>query len=88
MGQMARELSERKKGEFLAQTISNPGGHQQLKDVTTLRNGKIIGTKETAFPNEASTSKVSDKEKVNAPLFRQRLVKPKKEEKLLDICET
>jgi hypothetical protein len=42
-----------------------------LKDVTTLRNGKIIGTKEAvhAFPNEASTSKVSDKEKVNAPLF-------------------
>jgi hypothetical protein len=36
MGQMARELSEGKKGEFPAQTIPNLGGHQQLKAVTTL----------------------------------------------------
>jgi hypothetical protein len=43
MGQMARDISERKKGEFQTQTIPNPGGHQQLKAVTTLRNGKIIG---------------------------------------------
>ena len=27
MGQMARELSERKQGEFPTQTITNPGGH-------------------------------------------------------------
>ena len=90
MGQMARELGERKKGEFTAQTIPNLGGHQQLKVVTTFRNDKIIGTKETAQASldEASTSKVSDKEKVNAPPFPQRLVKPKKEKKLLDIFET
>jgi hypothetical protein len=40
----------------------------------------IIGTEETvqASPDEASTSKVSKMEKVNAPPFPQRLVKPKK----------
>jgi hypothetical protein len=38
-------------------------------------------------PDEASTSKVSEIEKVNAPPFPQRLVKPKKENKLLDIFE-
>jgi hypothetical protein len=35
MGQMARELIERRKGEFPTQTIPNLGGHQQLKVVTT-----------------------------------------------------
>jgi hypothetical protein len=59
-----------------------------LKAVTTFRNGKIIGTEETAqaSPDEASTFKVSDKEKVNAPPFPQRLVKLKKEKKLLFLC--
>jgi hypothetical protein len=38
-------------------------------------------------PDEAFTSKVSEMEKVNAPPFIQRLVKPKKENKLLDIFE-
>jgi hypothetical protein len=91
---LAKELSERKWGEFPSQTIPNPGGHKQLKAVTTLRNGKTIdnkvGTDETipASPTEATTSKVSEKEKVNAPLFPQRLVKPKKEKQLLDIFET
>ena len=47
MGQMARELNERKKGEFPAQTIPNPRGHQQLKAVIVLKNGKVIGTKES-----------------------------------------
>ena len=90
MGQMAREIGERKKGEFLAQTIPNPGGHQQLKAVTTLWNGKIIGADEPlqVSPDEASTSKVREMEKVNAPSFPQRLIKPKKEKKLLDIFET
>jgi hypothetical protein len=90
MGQMARELSERKKGEFLAQTIPNPGGHQQLKVVTTLKNGNTIGADEPAqvSPEEESTSTVCEMEKVNAPPFLQRLVKPKKEKKLLDISET
>jgi hypothetical protein len=36
---------------------------------------------------EASTSKVSEMEKVNAPPFLRRLVKPKKENKLLHIFE-
>jgi hypothetical protein len=44
IGHMAEELSERKHGEFPTQTIPNLGGHQQLKAVKTLRNGKIIGT--------------------------------------------
>jgi hypothetical protein len=59
MGQMARELSEGKKDEFPIQTVPNPGGHQQLKVVTILRNGKIIGTEEIAqaSPDAASTSK-------------------------------
>ena len=88
--QMVRELSERKKGELLAQTIPNPGCHQKLKAVIALKNGKIIGVDEPvqASPNEASTSKVSEMEKVNGPPFPQRLVKPKKKRKLLDIFKT
>jgi hypothetical protein len=78
-----------RKGEFPAQTIRNPGGHQQLKVMTVLKNGKVIGTKEITQvpPTEASTSKVSDMEEMNAPPFPQRLVKPKKEKKLLTIFE-
>jgi len=62
--------------------------------VTTLKSGKTIenkvgtGEKIPAYPTEAITSKVSEKEKVNAPPFRQRLVKPKKEKQLLDVFET
>ena len=85
MGQIARDLSERKKGEFSDQTIPNLGGHHQLKAVIVLRNGKVIGTEETAkaHPAGASTSKVSDKEEMNAPPFPQRLVKPKKKRNFL-----
>ena len=59
-----------------------------------LRSGKSVdnkvGLKETIQepPIESSTSKVSEKEKVNAQPFLQRLVKPKKEKQLLDIFET
>jgi hypothetical protein len=94
VGQLAKELSERQRGKFPSQTIPNPRGHAQLMDVTTLRSGKTIdnklGTNETipASPTKATTSKVSVKEKVNAPPFPQRLVKPKKEKQLLDIFET
>ena len=123
---MDKELSGRKQGEFQAQTIPNPGGHHQMKAVTVLRSGKVIGTEEKEqsppygasnskvskmereyppppFPHrlvklmnevkpqgpldEASTSKVSEMEKVNAPPFPQRLVMPKKENKLLNIFE-
>ena len=89
MGQMARELSERKKGEFPAQTIPNPEGYQQLKAIIVLINGKVIGIEVTTQtpPVEASTSKVNDKEEMNAQPFPQRLVKPNKEKKLLDIFE-
>jgi TolA-binding protein len=96
VGQLAKELSDRKMGEFPAQTIPNPRGHEQLKAITTLRSGKTIDNKvgieldETvsASPIEATTSKVREKEKVNAPPFPQRLVKPKKEKQLMDIFET
>jgi len=96
VGQLAKELSERKRDEFPAQTIPNPRGHDQLKAITTLRSGKTIDNKvgieldETipASAIEATTSKVREKEKVNAPPFPQRLVKPKKEKKLMDIFET
>jgi hypothetical protein len=94
VGQLAKELSERKRGEFPSQTLPNPGGHEQLKAVTTLRSGKTInnnvGIEETiaTSPTAATTSKVSEKEKVSAPTFPQRLVKPKKEKQLLDIFET
>jgi len=37
---------------------------------------------------EATTFKIRKKEKVNAPPFPQRLVKPKKEKQLMDIFET
>jgi hypothetical protein len=42
---LAKELSERKRGEFPAQTIPNPRGHEQLKAMTTLRSGKTIDNK-------------------------------------------
>jgi hypothetical protein len=91
VGQMAKELSGRKQGEFPAQTIPNPGGHQQLQEVTTFRNSKIIGADEPAqvSPDKSSTSKVREMEKeYPPPPFPQRLVKPKKEKKLFDIFET
>jgi hypothetical protein len=47
MGQMAKELSGKKQGEFSAQKIPNPGGHHQLKAFTILKNGKVIGIEET-----------------------------------------
>lgn len=68
--------------EFPTQTIPNPKG--QPMAVTTFRSEKTIdnevGTNETvpASPIEAITFKVSEKEKVNAPPFPQRLVKQKK----------
>jgi hypothetical protein len=62
--------------------------------VTTLRSGNTIDNNvvidETipTSPTEATTSKVREREKVNAPPFPQKLVKPKKEKQLLDIFET
>jgi hypothetical protein len=90
VGQMAKELSGRKQDEFPAQTIPNLGGHQQLKAVTVLRSGKVIGTEETAQspPHGACKSQVSKMERVyTPPPFPQRLVKPKKENKLLDFLK-
>jgi hypothetical protein len=87
---MAKELNGRKQGEFLAQTIPNPGGHQQVQAITTLKNGKIIGADEPTqvSPDEASTSKVGKMEReYPPPPFPQRLVKPKKEKKLFDILK-
>jgi hypothetical protein len=102
VGQLAKELSGRKQGEFSGQTIPNSRGHQQLQAVTVLKSGKEIGTEEMAqsqiskmsvyppppflqrllkpktkvqsqgSPHEASTSKVAEIEKVNAPPFPQR----------------
>jgi hypothetical protein len=88
---MAKELSGRRQGEFLAQTIPNPRGHQQLQAVITLRNGKIIVADEPAqvSPDKASTSKVREMEReYPPPPFPQRLVKPNKEKKLFYIFET
>jgi hypothetical protein len=70
VGQLAKELSEGKRGEFPAQTIPNPRGHEQLKAITILKSGKTIDNKvgikldETVpeSPTEATTSK--DYEKV------------------------
>ena len=58
VGQMAKKLSGRKQGEFPAQTIPNPVGYQQLKAVTVLKSGKVIGTEETSqsSPHRASKS--------------------------------
>ena len=62
VGQMAKEICGRKQGEFPAQMIPNPEGHQQLQAVTTLKNGKIKGFDEPtqASLDEASISKVSN----------------------------
>ena len=79
MGQMAKEMSGRKEGEFPAQTIPNPGGHQQLKAVTVLRSGKVKGTEEIeqSSPHEASKSQVRKMEReYPPPPFPQRFVKP------------
>jgi hypothetical protein len=72
VGQLAKELSKRKRGEFPTQTVPNPRGHEQLKAITTLRSGKTIDNKvgieldETVAtsPTEATTSKLREKEKV------------------------
>jgi hypothetical protein len=72
VGQLAKELSTRKRGEFPTQTVPNPRGHEQLKAITTLRSGKTIDNKvgieldETVAtsPTEATTSKLREKEKV------------------------
>jgi hypothetical protein len=59
-----------------------------VQAVTTLRNGKTIGVDEPkqVSPDEASTSKVTEMEReYPPPPFPQRLVKLKKEKKLLDI---
>jgi hypothetical protein len=91
VGQLAKEMNVRKQGELPAQTIPNPGGHQQVQAITNLRNDKIIGVDEPTqvSPDEASTSKVSKMEReYPQPPFPQRLVKPKKEKKLFDIFET
>jgi hypothetical protein len=90
MGQLAKEMNVRKQGELPTQTIPNPGGHQQVQAVTTLKNSKIIGVDEPTqvSPDEASTSKVSKMEReYPPPPFPQRLVKPKKEKNLFDIFE-
>jgi hypothetical protein len=92
---MAKEMSERKRGEFPSQTIPNPRGHEQVNSVTFLRNGKVIDNKVgiekevEAPPTKATTSKkVTKREYVTLPPFPQRLVKPKKEKQLLDVFET
>jgi hypothetical protein len=93
--QMAKEMSERKRGEFPSQTIPNPRGHEQVNAVTSLRSGKVIdnmvGTEKEieAPPTKATTSKkVIEREYVTLPPFPQRLVKLEKEKKLLDVFET
>jgi hypothetical protein len=75
VGQIAKELSGRKQGEFPAQTIPNPRGHQQLQAVTVLRSGKKIGTEET------TQSEISKMRVYPPPPFLQRLVKPRTEVK-------
>jgi hypothetical protein len=75
VGQLAKELSGRKQGEFPAQTIPNPEGHQQLQAVTVLNSGKEIGT------NATTQSQISKMRVYPPPPFLQRLVKPKTEVK-------
>jgi hypothetical protein len=95
VGQMAKEMSERKRGEFPSQTIPNPRGHEQVNAMTSLRSSKVIdnkvGTEKEveAPPIKATTSKVViEREYVTLPPFPQRLVKAKKEKQLLDVFET
>jgi hypothetical protein len=94
VGQMAKEMSKRKKGEFPSQTIPNPRGYEQFNAVTSLRSGKVIDNKvgtekevETP-PTKATTfTKIIDREYVTLLPFPQRLMKPKKEKQLLDVLK-
>ena len=68
VGQLAKEMNVRKQGEFPAQTIPNPGGHQQVQAMTVLRSSKVIGTEEIANPQ------ISKMRVYPPPPFPQRLV--------------
>jgi hypothetical protein len=94
VGQMAKEMNERKRGKFPSQTILNPRGHEQVNAMTSLRSGKVIKNKVGAekevetTPTKATTStKVIEREYVTLPPFPQRLVKSKKEKQLLHVFE-
>jgi hypothetical protein len=94
VGQMAKEMNERKRGEFPSQTIPNPREHEQVNAVTSLKSGKVIGNKVgakkkvEATPTKTTTStKVIEREYVTLPPFPQRLVKLKKEKQLLNVFE-
>ncbi|CAN6547298.1 unnamed protein product [Malus baccata var. baccata] len=98
MGQMAKELSEKKKGEFLSQTIPNPRGQDELKAIIVLRSGKVVDNKVGvddkepesevvgASPTKTMASKkVSEKEKVILPPFPQRIGNALLDRALLDL---
>lgn len=101
LGQIANELSERKKGEFRSQAIPNPRGQEEVKAITLLKNGKVVDNKVGANEEESgyeivgasptkemASKNVSEKKKVIVPPFPQKLVKQKKEQHLLDNFET
>ena len=90
------QLNAREKGKFPAQPQSNPKGHheqyEQVKSITTLRNGKTI-SKEIAKCKDSLNKKVGSH---NDPLpnpkivvpFSQRLLANNKETKDQEILET
>jgi hypothetical protein len=89
--QMAKEMSEKKRGEFSSQTIPNPRGHKQVNaERCKVIDNKVETKKEVEAPptNATTSKKVIEREYVTLPPFPQRLVKPKKEKQLLDVFET
>jgi hypothetical protein len=63
VGQIAKEMSERKRGKFPSQIIPNLRGYEQVNAVISLKSGKVIdnkvGTKKEleAPPTKATISK-------------------------------
>ena len=90
------QLNAREKGKFPAQPQSNPKGHQeqheQVKSITTLRNGKTISKeiekcKDSPNIREGEHNDPLPNPKIVAP-FPQRLRANNKETKDQEILET
>src|SRR3954464_8576178 len=61
VGQLANTMSQREPGRFPSQPEVNPRRHEELKEITTLRSGRIIDN-QVVQPKELVSDDVSDKD--------------------------